>query len=116
MKKRTFSEAQIDTALRQIDAGAPVLEVTRKLEISEADVRRLAETVRPDGHRRDSAVATTKGREQPAQVARDRYDVGYGDNLRFSELRLPHGNLLAEGDYCAKKFSFTSAVIYGELT
>ena len=31
MKKSKFSEEQIATALRQIDAGAPVLEVTRKL-------------------------------------------------------------------------------------
>jgi putative transposase len=35
MKKSKFSEEQIATALRQIDAGAP-LEVTRKLGISEA--------------------------------------------------------------------------------
>jgi putative transposase len=36
MKKSKFSEEQIATALRQIDAGAPVLAVTRKLGISEA--------------------------------------------------------------------------------
>ena len=36
MKKSKFSEEQIATALRQIDAGAPVLEVTQKLGISEA--------------------------------------------------------------------------------
>ena len=36
MKKSKFSEEQIAMALRQIDAGAPVLEVTRKLGISEA--------------------------------------------------------------------------------
>lgn len=36
MKKSKFSEEQIATALRQIDVGAPVLEVTRKLGISEA--------------------------------------------------------------------------------
>lgn len=36
MKKSKFSEEQIATALRQIDAGAPVLEVTRKLGISAA--------------------------------------------------------------------------------
>ena len=76
MKKSQFSEDQIATAFRQIDAGAPVLEVTRKLGISEADVLRLAETVRPDGHRRDSAVATTRGREQQTQAARGRFDVG----------------------------------------
>ena len=36
MKQRKFSEEQIATALRQIDAGAPVLDVTRRLGISEA--------------------------------------------------------------------------------
>ena len=36
MKKSEFSEEQIATALRQVDAGAPVPEVTRKLGISEA--------------------------------------------------------------------------------
>ena len=36
MKKGKFSEDQITMALRQIDAEAPVLEVTRKLGISEA--------------------------------------------------------------------------------
>ena len=36
MKKSKFSEEQIATALRQIDAGAPIPEVTRKLGISEA--------------------------------------------------------------------------------
>lgn len=36
MKKSTCSEEQIATALRQIDAGAPVLAVTRTLGISEA--------------------------------------------------------------------------------
>ena len=36
VKKSKFSEEQIATALRQIDAGRPILEVTRKLGISEA--------------------------------------------------------------------------------
>jgi putative transposase len=36
MKKSKFSEEQIATALRQIDAGAPIREVTRALGISEA--------------------------------------------------------------------------------
>jgi putative transposase len=36
MKKSKYSEEQIATALRQVDAGAPVPEVTRKLGISEA--------------------------------------------------------------------------------
>lgn len=36
MKKSKFSEAQIATALRQVDAGAPIVEVTRTLGISEA--------------------------------------------------------------------------------
>ncbi|MCA9469728.1 MAG: transposase [Nitrospira sp.] len=36
MKKSKYSEEQIATALRHVDAGAPVAEVTRKLGISEA--------------------------------------------------------------------------------
>ena len=36
MKKSTFSDEQIATALRQIDAGAPVLAGTRTLGISAA--------------------------------------------------------------------------------
>jgi putative transposase len=35
MKKSRFSEEQIATALRHVDAGAPVAEVTRSLGISE---------------------------------------------------------------------------------
>ena len=35
MKKSRFSEEQIATTLRQVDAGAPVAEVTRALGISE---------------------------------------------------------------------------------
>ncbi len=35
MKKKRFSEEQIATTLRQVDAGAPVAEVTRALGISE---------------------------------------------------------------------------------
>jgi putative transposase len=35
MKKSRYSEAQIATALRQVDAGAPVVEVTRALGVSE---------------------------------------------------------------------------------
>ena len=76
MKKSKFSEEQIATALRQIDAGAPVLEVTRKLGISEATVLRLAETLRPDGDRRDSAFAAAGGREQQTQAARGGSDLG----------------------------------------
>ncbi len=36
MKKSKYSEEQIATALRHVEAGAPVAEVTRKLGISEA--------------------------------------------------------------------------------
>lgn len=35
MKKSRFSEAQIATALRQVDASAPVVEITRALGVSE---------------------------------------------------------------------------------
>lgn len=36
MKKSKFSEGQISPALRQVDAGAPIPEITRSLGISEA--------------------------------------------------------------------------------
>ena len=36
MKKSRFSEEQITTALRQVDAGVPIPEVNRALGISEA--------------------------------------------------------------------------------
>ena len=36
MKKGRFSEEQTASALRQVDAGTPVPEVTRTLGISEA--------------------------------------------------------------------------------
>jgi putative transposase len=36
MKKSKFSEEQIATALRQVDASAPIPEITRTLGISEA--------------------------------------------------------------------------------
>lgn len=36
MRTSRFSEERIATALRQIDTGAPVLDVTRKLVVSEA--------------------------------------------------------------------------------
>jgi len=36
MKKSKYSEEQIATALRQVDAGAPIPEITRTLGISEA--------------------------------------------------------------------------------
>jgi transposase-like protein len=36
LKKSKFTEAQVVTALRQVDAGAPIAEVTRALGISEA--------------------------------------------------------------------------------
>lgn len=36
MNKSKYSEEQIATALRHVDVGAPVTEVTRKLGVSEA--------------------------------------------------------------------------------
>lgn len=36
MKKSKYSEEQIAIALRHVDAGAPIIKVTRKLGISEA--------------------------------------------------------------------------------
>lgn len=36
MKQSTYSESQIATALRHVEAGAPIAEVTRSLGVSEA--------------------------------------------------------------------------------
>jgi len=36
MKMSKYSESQIATALRQVEAGAPIAEVTRSLGVSEA--------------------------------------------------------------------------------
>jgi hypothetical protein len=36
--------------------------------------------------------------------------------MRLGELRLAHGNLLAQGDYCARKFSFWTVYFSEELT
>ena len=36
MKTSKYSESQIATALRQVEAGAPIAEVTRSLGVSEA--------------------------------------------------------------------------------
>ena len=38
------------------------------------------------------------------------------DNLGLGELRLTHGNLLAWGDYSARKFSTRTVSNYGKLT
>jgi hypothetical protein len=39
MKKSKYSEAQMATALRQVEAGAQMAEVTRKLGLSEQNKR-----------------------------------------------------------------------------
>ena len=36
--------------------------------------------------------------------------------MRLGELRLAHGNLLAQRDYCARKFSFWTVYFPEELT
>ena len=36
MKKSRYSEEQIATALRQVEAGAPVAEVCRKMQVAES--------------------------------------------------------------------------------
>ena len=59
MKKGKCSEEQIATALRQVDAGAPVPEVTRTLWISEAVLGR-AKTLRSAGRGRDQVVAAAR--------------------------------------------------------
>jgi hypothetical protein len=75
MKKSKFSEVQIATVLRQVEAGAPIPEVTRALGISEADVLRLAQAIWPDGDRRDAAAAAAGGRASQAQTAGRRSDA-----------------------------------------
>ena len=62
MKKSRYSEEQIATALRQVEAGAPIPEVTRSLGVSEA-------TYYP-------APAATRGGKPEAQAARRRSDLG----------------------------------------
>mgnify|MGYP001380024365 CR=1 FL=1 len=82
MKKRRFSEGQIATALRQVDAGPPIPKVTRALEISEADVLCVAQAIWSDGHRRDSAVAAAGRSESQAEAVDGRSIPGYGNSPR----------------------------------
>ena len=51
MRKSRFSAEQISTALRQVESGAPVAEVTRKLWGSEKSLL-VEEAVRPLAHQR----------------------------------------------------------------
>ena len=46
MKKSRFSEEQIATTLRQVDAGVPVAEVTRALGVSEPAVSQALAALR----------------------------------------------------------------------
>lgn len=75
MKKSKYSDEQIATALRQVDAGAPVTEVTRKLGISEADLLYLAQEISSDGHRGNPAVTATGRRKPKAQATGGRLDA-----------------------------------------
>lgn len=57
MKKSKFSEGQIATALRKVDVGAPIPEVTRSLGISEATYYLCVEQEgRTDGRGRGPAL------------------------------------------------------------
>jgi putative transposase len=87
MKKSQFSEGQIATALRQVDAGAPIPEVTRSLGISEATYYvwrkkygQMAVAEWADGRGRDSAAAAAGGGEPQTQAARRRFDMGQSDS------------------------------------
>ena len=56
MKKSKYSEEQIATALRLVEAGTPVAEVTRKLGICEATYYNTWTSIRkrlPNGCKRD---------------------------------------------------------------
>ena len=76
MRKSTFSEEQSATALRQIDVGAPVLEVTRKLGISEATYYVW--------RKRNGQMAT--------QAARGRSDLGVRSSCRRSSQKMPEAH------------------------
>ena len=76
MKKSTCSEEQIATALRHVDAGAPVLEVTRKLGISEATYYVWRKRYGQMAIAGDPAIAAAGGREHQTEAARVRSDLG----------------------------------------
>ena len=74
MTRKTFSEEQIVYALRQAEAGTPVVEVCRKLGVTEQTFYRWKRQVRRDGDRRAAAPAPAGGREPAPQAAGRRPD------------------------------------------
>ena len=57
MKRSRFTEVQVAYALRQAEAGMPVIDVCRSLGISEAMISHLEEEVWRPGCQRGQAVA-----------------------------------------------------------
>ncbi len=51
MKRKRFTDEQITHALRQAEGDMPVVEVCRKMQISEGDVLLVEEEVRGAWHR-----------------------------------------------------------------
>jgi putative transposase len=57
MKRSRFTEVQVAYALRQAEAGMPVIDVCRSLGISEATISHLEEEVWRPGCQRGQTVA-----------------------------------------------------------
>ena len=76
MRKSTFTEEQIAYALRQAESGTPVLEVCRKLGVSEQTFYRWKRKFAGMGDRRAAAAAPARRREPPAQAAGRGSDLG----------------------------------------
>lgn len=69
MKKSMCCMEQIATALRQVDAGIPVLELA-PMQDQRNLILCLAKTLRPDDRGRNQAVAAARSGESHAQADR----------------------------------------------
>ena len=76
MKKSKYSEAQIATAFRQVEAGAPIAEVTRKLGVSEQTYYLWRKRYGQMGVARDSPAAAAGRGKTEAQATGGRPDPG----------------------------------------
>lgn len=70
MWKTAFTEEQSAYALRQAESGTPILEICRKLGISEQTFLPLEEEICRDGHGRTAPLTPTGGRESATQTTR----------------------------------------------